>query len=633
MALFRRRQAFAASLAAAAALLAAAPAGGQESVSDDVPPRRLAARESVSSRLQDSDPTATVRVVTREEIESLPVRSVPELLRALPGLDVRRRGVEGMQADVGIRGSDFNGTLILVDGLAVNDPQSNHLSMDLDVPLDGVERVEILYGGASALYGSEAVGGVVNIVTRGADLGRSTMQCETRYAHGSGSLDAGGYRAAMKMGDMMSFALDYFRSESSGFRDDTEFQQDVVRLSGRWDTRKGPVDASFGFADRHYGAYAFYGTTYPNQKESTITRSGNLRASLDAGGGWTVAPAFTVRTHHDDYTLDRDDPAFYENLQDTTRITGALAARHALWGGDLAVGGEGGRDAITSTNLGNHSRNHGALFLEYGRPFDTRTPALGAFRIGLRGDSFEGFGGRLSPRAGVSFSPLSGLVLRASAGTSFRVPTFTELYYSDPQNVGNPNLAPEKAVNVEVGTSIEAGAFTLGGAFFWRHGTDLIDYVRSAPPERYQARNIRTAETKGLEATLDLRRPKNAILTRLGLQAAYIFANLADLSAAAGGATQGKYVLDPLHVKWDFIASAALPSLNVSGNTRLSYFARPSFAEGVWLWEAHAGYHVFQGEILEFYAEGQNLGNVQYQEVPGVPLPGRTWVAGFHLTW
>lgn len=633
MVLFRPRRALAAILAASAAVLLAAPSPGQESVSDDLPPRRLSAQVSVSSRLPDSDPTATVRIITREEIESLPVRSVPELLRALPGLDVRRRGAEGIQADVGIRGSDFNGTLILVDGMPVNDPQSNHLSMDLDVPLDGVERVEVLYGGASALYGSEAVGGVVNIVTRGADLGRSRMQCETRYAHGSSSLDAGGYRAAMKMGDMMSFALDYWRSESSGFRDDTEFQQDTVRLSGRWDTHRGMVDASFGFADRHYGAYAFYGTTYPNQKESTITRSGSLRASLDAGSGWTIAPAFTVRSHHDDYILDRDNPAFYENLHDTSRITATVAARHALWGGDLAVGGEGGRDGITSTNLGDHSRNHGALFLEYGRAFDTSTPALGAFRIGLRGDSWEGFGGRLSPRAGVSFAPLTALRLRISAGTSFRVPTFTELFYSDPQNVGNPGLAPEKAVNVEVGASVDAGPFTLDGAFFWRHGTDLIDYVRSSPTERYQARNIRSADTTGLEATLEWRRPKNAILTRLALQAAYVFANLADLSAAAGGATQGKYVLDPLHVKWDLIVSAALPSLSVSGNTRVTYFARPSFADGVWLWEARAGYHVFQGEILEFYAEGQNLGNVKYQEVPGVPLPGRTWLAGFHLTW
>lgn len=618
---------------AAFLLLLAATARAQESVPDEGAPRRLSSQVLVSSRLMDADPSATVRVITREEIEALPARSVPELLRALPGLDVRRRGVEGIQADVGMRGSDFNGTLILVDGLPVNNPQSNHLSLDLDVPLDGVERVEVYYGGGSALYGSEAVGGVVNIVTRGGDLGRSRMQCETRYAHGSNSLDAGGYRAGMKMGDMMSFSVDYWRSESSGFRDDTEFQHDAVRLSGRWDTSRGMVDASFGYADRKYGAYAFYGTAYPDQQESTITRSGSLRASLDTGAGWTVTPAFLVSSHHDDYVLDRNDPAFYENLHDTTRSTLSVAARHALWGGSLAVGGEGGRDVITSTNLGDHSRNHGAFLLEYGRPFDRSAPQTGAFRVGLRGDTYTDFGSRLSPRAGVWLAPFAGLRLRASAGTSFRVPTFTELYYSDPQNVGNPDLAPEKAVNVEGGASADLGPLTLDGVFFWRHGTDLIDFVRSSPAERYHAQNVRTVNTSGVEATLEWRRPKGSVLNRLAVQAAYVFANLAELSAAAGGATQGKYVLDPQHVKWDFIAGAALPSVRISGNTRVTYFARPSFADGVWLWEARLGYHVFEGQILELYAEGQNLGNVRYEEVPGVPLPGRTWLAGFNLTW
>jgi vitamin B12 transporter len=618
---------------AAAAFFLAGPARAQEPAPEEGPQKGLSSQILVSSRLDEADPTATVRVVTREEIESLPVRSVPELLSALPGLDVRRRGPEGMQADVGIRGSDFNGTLVLVDGMPVNDPQSNHLSMDLDVPLDGVERVEVLYGGASALYGSEAVGGVVNIVTRGGDLGRSRMQCETRYSHGSSSLDAGGYRAAMRMGDMMSFAVDMWRSESSGFRDDTEFQHDAIRVSGRWDTGRGPVDASFGFADRRYGAYDFYGTSFPNQQETTVTRSGNLRASLDAGGGWRLVPALSIRSHHDDYVLDRNDPSFYENLHDTDRYTATITARRPLWGGSLAVGGEAGREVITSTNLGHHARNHGALFLEYGRPFDASAPGLGAFRIGLRGDTDEGFGSRLSPRAGLSFAPVAGLRLRASTGTSFRVPTYTELYYVDPQNVGNPGLRPEKSVTAEAGASVDMGPLTLDGVFFWRHGTDLIDYVRSSTLEPYRAGNIRTVNTSGVEATLELRRPKGSTLTRLAVQTAYVFANLADLSAAAGGATQGKYVLDPLHVKWDLIAGAALPAIRVSGNTRVSYFARPSFAGGVWLWEARLGYHVFQGEILEFYAEGHNLGNSHDEEIPGVPLPGRTWLAGFHLTW
>ena len=88
-----------------------------------------------------------------------------DLLRYLPSVDVRRRG-PGVQADVSLRGADYNGTLILVDGEPVNDPQTNHHSLDLDVPADAIERIEVLYGSASALWGSEAVGGVIHVVTR-----------------------------------------------------------------------------------------------------------------------------------------------------------------------------------------------------------------------------------------------------------------------------------------------------------------------------------------------------------------------------------------------------------------------------------------------------------------------------------
>ena len=155
---------------------------------------------AVATRLDEAPSSATVRVVTREEIAAMPgVRALPDVLTTIVGIDVRRRGLNGTQADIGIRGSDFNGTLILVDGQPATDPQSGHLSADFDVPLYAVERIEVLSGGGSSLWGSNAVGGVVNIVTRGAEMGRANMQCETRYGHGSNSLDAGGYRAAMRV--------------------------------------------------------------------------------------------------------------------------------------------------------------------------------------------------------------------------------------------------------------------------------------------------------------------------------------------------------------------------------------------------------------------------------------------------
>ena len=127
----------------------------------------------------------------------------------------------------------------------------------------------------------------MNIVTRGARLGKARAQLEGRYAHGSDSLDAGTLRIASRIGDSVAVAVDAGRGESSGFRDDTEFQTRSLRVSARADTGAGPIQLSLGYGSKEFGAYAFYGTAYPNQRESTNVRTGHLWADLSAGG-WIV---------------------------------------------------------------------------------------------------------------------------------------------------------------------------------------------------------------------------------------------------------------------------------------------------------------------------------------------------------
>ncbi len=573
---------------------------------------------------------STIRIISRAEIEDSPFRSLPEILQWVVGLDVRRRGVEGVQADVGLRGSDQNGTLLLVDGEPMTDPQSNHHAASLDVPKDAIEQIEILSGPAAAAYGAGAVGGVVNVVTRGANLKRARFQLEGRYDAGSNSLAAGGVRAAAKIVESLAVAADWARLESGGFRDDTEFSQDFVRGSAHWETGAGPVSASFGYGRRRFGAWSFYGTSYPDQQETTQIRRVAAAAGLTAGT-WTLTPSFGWRSFSDDYVLDRNDPSLFENLSGTTTLGGGLSAASGLLGGAVRLAADVGAQSVSSTVLGSHSRTLGALLAEYGRPFDTSAPGRAGLKAGLRADDYSDFGWHVSPWGGIWWAPSAALRFRASAGTAFRIPTYTELYYRDPQNVGNPALTPEKAVNVEAGVTVTRGAFGLDVAGFWRHGTDLIDFVRSSETEPWVARNIRTADTWGFEGVLSWQGEKDALLSRAALQAAYLFADLAALSAEAG-AMEGKYVLDPLHVKWDLIAAGMLP-LEVSVLTRVSYFARPSYANGVWLWDLRLGHDLFQGEILEVYAEGLNLGDARYEEATGVPLPGRRLFLGIRATW
>ncbi len=613
--------------------LVALPAAPQEPDGPTKPEKVTAEVAVVASRTGVEAGASTVSVLTREEIVRLPARSLEELLRYMPSVDVRRRGPEGVQADVSLRGADYNGTLVLVDGEPVNDPQTNHHTLDLGVPADAIERVEVLYGAASALYGSEAIGGVINIVTRGGGLGKARAEVEGRYVHGSSSLDAGSLRLATRITDAVTLSLDGARSESSGFRNDREHATDALRATLRVDTSLGPVTLAGGAANRAFGAYAFYGTRYPNQQEWTKSRSLGLSADLSLGGGWSLAPSASARRHDDDFVLERSNPGFYRNVHETDRTTFRLVARRPLLGGTLAFGAEAGRDAIDSTNLGDHDRSRRAAFAELGRPFSTARPSAGGFRAGLRADGWDDYGSRVSPQLAAWVALGAKVKARASAGTAFRVPTYTELYYVDPQTIGNPDLRPERATNVEAGIAWAAGPVDLDAAVFFRHGTDLIDFVRSSPAEPYRATNLRTVDTRGVEGAVSLAPASLARspLTRLSLTAAFYSADLEKLQAEAG-ATEGRYVLDPLRVKWDLQAEALLP-LGIQALARLSYFDRPSFDAAVLLLDARLGTRLLEGNSVEIYVEGCNLGDVRYEELPGVPLPGRTLAAGLHLAW
>jgi len=584
----------------------------------------------VASRTQIAAHGSTVRVVSRDEIEKMPARSVPELLRALPGLDVRRRGIEGVQADIGIRGADYNGTLIMVDGEPVNDPQTNHHSADLDLPLDAIDRIEVLYGSSSALYGSGAVGGVVNIITRSPDRDGAARAIEIGYAHGSDSLDSGSLSLTSSFGPSLSGTLRAARSESTGFRDDTEFDMDLLHASVRYLSKAGPISASAGYGERDFGAYAFYGTRYPNQKETTRVRTARVWGELTAGE-WAVMPSASLRLHHDDFILDRARPDFYENIHDTTSLSFRLAARRPVWGGSAAFGCEAGSDSIRSTNLGDHDRGHQALFFEYARPLRPSGTAPGGIRFGIRADAHEGESTHPSPYASATYAPTQGVNTRASISTAFRMPTFTELYYSDPQNRGNPDLAPERAVNGEIGVKLTKGMATLDAVYFARQGQDLIDYVRSSPDEPYQALNIREATFQGMEAVFTLQGSdeKGTGLTEVSLSMSRLFADLAMISEEAGGATEGKYVLDPIDAQYGLTVQSRLLD-RARLWTRLSHFTRSSRDQSVWLLDARVTVDIGGSQL---YLEGNNLGDARYQEVIGTPLPGRTFVMGLRSSF
>ena len=194
--------------------------------------------------------TRTLTVITRDQIERLPVASVADVLRLSGSVDVRARGQRGMQTDFAIRGANFGQMLVLVDGVRLNDAQSGHHNGDIPVPLDAVERIEVLYGPGSSLFGADAFGGTINVITR------------RTVAPASGLIEAGSHGLVAARGQV-GFALDGVRQM---------FGASVDRSSGFMFERGF---ASAGFSSR---------TSFGDQGASSPRTCGRILVPTDSTG-------------------------------------------------------------------------------------------------------------------------------------------------------------------------------------------------------------------------------------------------------------------------------------------------------------------------------------------------------------
>jgi len=512
---------------------AAAPALGQQ-------PARPATtldtvRVSVSSRVQPSSlPLArTVEVIGRAEIDRMPARTLADVLARSLGADLLSRSPAS--ADLAIRGSSFEQVVVLVDGVRVSDDQTGHFDLDLAVPLDLVERVEILRGSGSALYGPDAVGGVVNVVTsRGAGGGRGSpgMRASGRVL-GGGFGTVGG--SVVGSGGGVVVGGDFLRS--SGHRPGTDLRVEQVRAG--WDvaTPIGRVGAHAGLGVRDFGAADFYAPFPSHERTGTATAAVRLRAQPHAR--WQVAATANVRRHTDRFTLKRSDPGFYQNRHETWQTGGEAVAHVAATDrAALAVGVEAYGSALESARLGDRSESRGALFSEV----TAGDPGTGSVNAGVRVDRSSTFGTVVSPSLAGVRALGTKVRVRASGARAFRNPTWTERYYVDPANRGDSTLRPETFWTGEVGVSAgPSRGPRVDVAAFARRARALIDWAKpagAAADVPWQTLNVERATFRGVELKAELPRMLGASWMVRGM-------GLAVDGRTANG-YMGKYALRPI---------------------------------------------------------------------------------------
>ena len=544
----------------------------------------------------------TVAVLTREQIARLPVRSVAEVLQYLASVDVQSRGAMGVQSDFSVRGASFGRTLVLVNGVRINDSQSGHHNADVPVVLDEVDRVEVLYGSGSSLYGADAFGGTINIITR---RPQGTRRQVSLSAGQFGLVDAA---AAVELnGQTVAQSFAVAAARSSGFMLARDFETLGLTSQTAFGSR---ASLMVSHVRKDFGANGFYGPA-PSRERTNATMVLFDRRMVQTEA-WDLGASVAYRTHGDWFLYDPRVPSSVPNRHRTHAVEAALKAQRTLsdrfrLNGGLVVGG----DWIRSNNLADHTFGRGSIFLEAQRRVGRAT----LIYPGMRVDAYSRFGTAVSPSLAVSSWVAQRVKLRAAAGRAFRIPTFTELYYHDPNHAATPTLSPEHAWEAEGGFDVLGGRGWQGSAsLFVRREEDVIDWVRPSPLVRWRTTNIRRVDAQGLELGVS-RLLQNGGLARVD----YVW-----LDADAGAVDfLSKYVLDYARHSMTATASLSLPArLSVGG--RLAYKRRLD-RRAYWVADARLSRRI---RLVDIFIEGSNLLDTEYQEIRGVDMPGRWLRAG-----
>jgi len=306
-----------------------------------------------------SKDSRTITIITAEEIEKSAAPTVADVLQQVAGVDVRRRGTFGTQADLYIRGGGFDQTLFLIDGIKVEDAQTGHHTLNLALPVAVIERIEIIKGPAARVFGQNAFTGAVNIVTK-----------KNAEAFVSLSLRGGSYdQFHPEITGNLNFEdtqhlFHYSSNSSRGNRFNTDYDNQNFFLKSSLNTQKRPIEMIVAYNERKFGANGFYASpTFTDQYEETQTSLVGISTKYK-GEKLTWSPRVYWRRNQDEFLLFRQEPLRFRNLHITNKVGVEANASYNSSIGITGFGVDVSQTFLSSNNLGQRERFMATLFLE-----------------------------------------------------------------------------------------------------------------------------------------------------------------------------------------------------------------------------------------------------------------------------
>ena len=458
------------------------PLTAQETVLDEV------IVSSPRIELSMGQQSRSVITITAKEIAESGANTLIDVLSDVAGIELRSRGAQDVQSDIYIRGGGFDQVLLLIDGIKVDNPQTGHHTLNAILPIEMIERVEILKGAAGRVYGQNAFSGAINIVTK------TPSTEDLKVTLSGGSFDY--QKAALFATDQRESSSHTLYAEtisSDGYRYNTDYYNQNYLWKSSWKTDQEPIELLASFNNRRFGANGFYASpTFTDQFEATQSSLLGLTTSIN--GNWHIKPKLYWKRGQDEFILFKNDPSIYRNMHITNKLGAEVNAtkKHAL--GTTGIGFELAHVSIRSNNLGEHARTLAHGYLEH-RFVSNRWDVTPGFSVSHYTDQDTFF----YPGIDIGFQINGDSRLFFNSGYTYRIPTYTDLYYNDPTTVGNESLIPEKALSTELGFRHRQNNWKLSISLFQRDAKNYIDYVVLAGEERWQATNIDQILSQGGE--------------------------------------------------------------------------------------------------------------------------------------
>ncbi len=575
---------------------------------------------------------------------NLPVHSIDELLRYIPGVEVQMRGPMGSQSDIVVRGGTFQQVLILLDGVRINDPNTGHFSSYIPIVPAEIEKIEVLKGASSAIYGSEAVGGVVHIITKsfGARRNQDKLQVQAQatageydlinanagvYYQKNKTIVSGGWLSNNTSGQLQRGTRGYVHNNTASVSF-TQFFNERWQLSIR-----------SAYDNRDFGAQNFYTSFLSDTAQEVVSTFWNQARLSYAAGKHKFSFDVGYKKVKDDYLYNKSS---IPNLNKSNLMQATLMDEWSLQPGSTLISGVQLIDKrIRSNDRGNHNLQQAAVFFVLNQSLSKEFTINPALRL----DWNERSGFELVPQ--VNFSYKTGnLQLRGSAGKTIRDADFTERFNNYNKSlvtsgrVGNPALEAERSFSYEGGADYYiSSAIKVSGTFFQRYHKRLIDYVTTpfadmprkenlSPTGSYAlAKNIATVNTTGAE--IDISYLKN--LANNGK--IYAGLGLVWLDSKSSDTIPSFYISSHAKFMTNFFAEYSYRKITFSINgiyKHRSPQAAPAIqaqlTKDYFVMNAKAAFFICQNKA-SLFVQADNLSDVKYSDLLGAIMPGR-WIMG-----